>query len=116
MVRIIKHKSCVYKLSLWKGVIQFLSKKKKKTGLSPGERFQNAFGFNNHISRENEWYHDIVHFLEISPTLVITHKEDSQELEIRSARCAIKVDVRINVFFERERERERELDLITRKI
>ena len=69
-------------------------KKKKKNCLSQGERFQNAFDFNNHII-------DIIRFLEISPTLLVirlmTHKEDSQELEIRATRCAIK-DVRINVF------------------
>ena len=107
MVRIIKHKNCVYKLSLCKGLIQFLSspKKKKKTGLSQGERFQNAFGFNNHIFRKR-MISDIIRFLEISPTLVITQKEDSQELEIRLLDVQLKLMLEL-MFSLRESERDR---------
>ena len=79
VVRIMKYKNCVYKFCLWRDLIQFLYNK-KKLFKSRRERFQNAFGFNNHIA-------DIIRFLEISLTLVIrlvTHKEDSQDSRIRN--------------------------------
>ena len=57
---------------------------------------------------------DIIRFLEISPTLVITQKEDSQELEIRLLDVQLKLMLEL-MFSLRERERERELGMITRK-
>ena len=49
---------------------------------------------------------DIIRFQEISPTLVITQKEDSQELEIRLLDVQLKLMLEL-MFSLRERERER---------
>ena len=49
---------------------------------------------------------DIIRFLEISPTLVITQKEDSQELEIRLLDVQLKLMLEL-MFSLRESERER---------